>query len=47
MAGGEAGHPDLAPSGIVERPRVLHHAASRRFIMWLHIDDEKVLIRMF
>lgn len=44
MAGDEAGHPDLAPGGIVERPRVLYHAASRRFIMWLHIDDEKVLI---
>ena len=43
MAGDRAGHPDLASRGIVERPRVLYHAASRRFIMWLHIDDEKVL----
>ena len=46
VAGDEAGHPDLAPGGIVERPRVLYHAASRRFIMWLHIDDEKVVVRM-
>ena len=44
VAGDKAGHPDLASRGIVERPRVLYHAALRRFIMWLHIDDEKVLI---
>ena len=44
VAGDEAGHPDLAPGGIVERPRVLYHAASRRFVMWLHIDDEKVVV---
>lgn len=43
VAGDKAGHPDLASRGIVERPRVLYHASSRRFIMWLHIDDEKVL----
>ncbi|KAK9833256.1 hypothetical protein WJX81_000360 [Elliptochloris bilobata] len=42
LRGGDgAGHPDLAFRGIVERPRVLYHAASRRFVMWLHIDDEK------
>ena len=44
MAGDEAGHSDLASGGVVERPRVLYHAALRRFVMWLHIDDEKVLI---
>lgn len=43
LQGGDgAGHPDLAARGIVERPRVLYHKASHRFIMWLHIDDEKV-----
>lgn len=42
QGGNEAGHPDLAAKGIVERPRVLYNAASRRFVMWLHIDDEKV-----
>ena len=44
VAGDKARHPDLASRGIVERPRVLYHAALRRFVMWLHIDDEKVLI---
>ena len=43
VAGDKAGHPDLASRGIVERPRVLYHAALRRFVMWLHIDDEKVI----
>ena len=44
VAGDKAGHPDLASRGIVERPRVLYHAAMRRFVMWLHIDNEKVII---
>jgi len=43
LRGGDAaGHADLAARGIVERPRVLYHDATRRFIMWLHIDDEQV-----
>ena len=43
LQGGDgAGHPDLAARGIVERPRVLYHKALHRFIMWLHIDNEKV-----
>lgn len=43
VAGDKAGHPDLASRGIVERPRVLYHAALRRFVMWLHIDDDQVI----
>ncbi|MCC5875583.1 MAG: family 43 glycosylhydrolase [Candidatus Sumerlaeia bacterium] len=34
---GEEDH-DLHPSRVVERPKVLHHRASGRFVMWVHID---------
>src|SRR4029453_10332083 len=30
---------DLGPHRIVERPKVLYNAATRRFVMYLHIDD--------
>jgi hypothetical protein len=30
---------DLGPHRVVERPKVLYHASSRRFVMYLHIDD--------
>ena len=30
---------DLYPGGVVERPRVIYHAASNRFIMYLHVDS--------
>jgi hypothetical protein len=29
---------DLHPSKVAERPKVLHHAATDRFVMWLHVD---------
>ncbi len=32
-------HPDLAPSKVVERPRVLFNDGTRRFVMWMHIDE--------
>lgn len=32
---------DLHPKRVVERPKVLYNAASGRFLMWLHIDDDK------
>ena len=32
-------HPDLAPSKVVERPRVLYNDASARFVMWMHVDE--------
>ena len=30
---------DLHPGGVVERPRVIYHAGSQRFIMYIHIDS--------
>ena len=30
---------DLHPSQVVERPKVLYHAQSGMFIMWMHVDD--------
>lgn len=31
--------PDLAPGGIVQRPRVIYNAATRTYVMWMHIDS--------
>ena len=31
-------HPDLNPSRVVERPRVLYNEGTQRFVMWMHID---------
>ncbi|CAI5968839.1 unnamed protein product [Closterium sp. NIES-65] len=30
---------DLHVSRVMERPKVLFHAPSRRYVMWLHVDD--------
>ncbi|CAI5469962.1 unnamed protein product [Closterium sp. Yama58-4] len=30
---------DLHVSRVMERPKVLFHAAARRYVMWLHVDD--------
>jgi hypothetical protein len=35
---GDEGH-DLHPSKVAERPKVVHHAATGRFVMWLHVDN--------
>ncbi|KAK9915194.1 hypothetical protein WJX75_005945 [Coccomyxa subellipsoidea] len=32
-------HPDLAPSKVVERPRVLYNDMTKRYVMWMHIDE--------
>lgn len=32
-------HADLAPSKVVERPRVLYNEATRAFVMWVHVDE--------
>lgn len=32
-------HPDLAPQRVLERPKVLHNPRTRRFVMWMHIDE--------
>jgi beta-galactosidase len=31
---------DLHPGNVIQRPKVIYHAASRQFVMWLHIDRE-------
>lgn len=31
-------HPDLDPSKVAERPRVLYNEATDSFVMWMHID---------
>lgn len=32
-------HPDLAPSRVLERPKVLFNRRTQRFVMWMHIDE--------
>eukprot|EP00891_Asterochloris_glomerata_P003361 jgi/Astpho2/3361/e_gw1.00054.47.1_t len=32
-------HPDLAPSMVLERPKVIHHDGTGKFALWLHIDN--------
>ncbi len=34
----EAGH-DLHPSRVVERPKVIYNAKTKKFVMWAHIDS--------
>ena len=34
----DASH-DLHPSKVLERPKVIHNAATDKFVMWLHIDS--------
>jgi lysophospholipase L1-like esterase len=30
---------DLHPSGVIERPKVVYNAKTRKFVMWLHVDS--------
>lgn len=39
LRGGRQHHPDLAPSMVLERPKVLYNDLTRTFVMWMHIDD--------
>jgi hypothetical protein len=32
-------HPELDPSRVLERPRVLYNDRHRTFVMWMHIDE--------
>lgn len=32
-------HPDLDPSRVLERPKVIHNNLTGLFVMWMHIDD--------
>ncbi|KAK9810662.1 hypothetical protein WJX73_008429 [Symbiochloris irregularis] len=34
------GHADLQPRRVAERPKVIYHDETRRFVMWLHMDTE-------
>ena len=34
----EPGH-DLHPSGVVERPKVVYNAKTKKYVMWLHVDS--------
>jgi lysophospholipase L1-like esterase len=33
----DPGH-DLHPSGVIERPKVVYNARTRKYVMWLHVD---------
>lgn len=35
---GDPAH-DLHPGKVAERPKVIHHAESGRYVMWLHVDS--------
>ncbi|CAL8468327.1 g7867 [Coccomyxa elongata] len=39
LSGGRQHHRDLAPSMVLERPKVLYNDLTRTFVMWMHIDD--------
>jgi lysophospholipase L1-like esterase len=30
---------ELHPSGVIERPKVVYNAKTRRYVMWLHVDS--------
>jgi hypothetical protein len=32
-------HRDLHPSRVLERPRVLYNQLTRKFVMWMHVDE--------
>ena len=32
-------HPDIDPSMVLERPKVLHNPRTGKFVMWMHIDS--------
>ncbi len=34
----DPGH-DLHPSGVIERPKVVFNARTKRYVMWLHVDS--------
>jgi hypothetical protein len=34
-------HPDLGSEGVVERPKVIYNEHTRKFVMWMHIDDAR------
>lgn len=32
-------HPDIDPSMVLERPKVMHNPRTDKFVMWMHIDS--------
>jgi lysophospholipase L1-like esterase len=30
---------DLSPAGVIERPKVVYNAKTRKYVMWLHVDS--------
>ncbi len=32
--------PDLAPGRVIERPRVIYNAATKKYVMWVHVDNQ-------
>jgi hypothetical protein len=36
---GEPGH-ELSPANILERPKVIYNSATKKFVMWFHLDSE-------
>jgi lysophospholipase L1-like esterase len=34
----DPGH-DLSPAGVIERPKVLYNARTKKYVMWLHVDS--------
>lgn len=34
----DPGH-DLHPSGVIERPKVVYNAKTKKYVMWLHVDS--------
>jgi lysophospholipase L1-like esterase len=30
---------DLSPGGVIERPKVVYNAKTRKYVMWLHVDS--------
>jgi len=37
----KAGHPDLDPKMVFERPKVLFNEKTGKFVMWCHADDDR------
>lgn len=37
----QQGYHDLGPNRIVERPKVVYNGFTRKYVMYVHIDDEK------
>ena len=41
LSGSDDPESDLCRGGVVERPKVLYNDKTRKYVMWMHIDDAK------